>query len=548
MSKALVSLISASVLTIAACGGGGGGGAAKATSTGSTGSSNTSNPAGETAPTAPPPPDPSNVKGLVFDGPVSGATVICDANRNGLQDLGETTTKSTSTGQFNIACPVGSQLVVLGDGLALDTASKQPMRGVLYGLVTQETQGYTQLNSLTTLAAALVKQGSSISDAENQVRSFFEIPASTSLYGHHPASNANLLNAVLSMQTSLLSAAGEISFVNRAIGSSDNPSVNAVHDSLNSKFATLVGQGSSPASRESMFHQAVQASLQELSSSELVTRDLRALLTNPATASRIEMNAFLGAKIANDTHSAQNTIPDLQIQGLDLTKPLSAAITAKVKAASTWTTRFDPVSGSHYNTTTLPVESTYVDTIAGFMKLDDGSYIDPRLKEDGTYAFPVEIADYDAATNTITILFNRTKDHLNMNLFEEIQFDPFTNPLTGFTVMHFKPNSSPDELVQSGRMYGNVMPNIIKPSFQSISPIGKDNIWPILHPDNPRIAIGVTITLSAKAQLTNGQRIFAMWNDAKPQDNHSFVLINSGQTGKGVSQMVTQLFEVKIPQ
>lgn len=526
-----LSAIAASVLLAAACGGGGG---ATSKSTGSTGNSNA--PSGSTAPTTPPAPDPSNVKGLVFDGPVSGAKVICDTNHNGALDVGETTTQTTSTGQFNMACPVGTQLVVLGDGVAQDTLTKQPMRGVLYGLVTEATQGYTQLNALTTLAVSMINNGASVSDAENQLRKVFGIPSTVSLYGHHPASNAALMNAVLSTQTTLLSAAGDFAFVNRAVGASDNKSINAIHSELNAQFAINLGllSGATPWTtlQDSLKH-AIASSAENLSTNPAVTDGLRKILANHTTRSRVGLNSFLAGKIVNDTYS-QNVIQDLQLQGLDLTKPLPASINTFIKNSATWSTRFDPQVGDHYNTAKIPTESTYLNSTGGFIKLDNGAYIDPMLKEDGRYALAAEVTDYNAASNSVTLMFNPSKDDLGLGLTEEIQFDPFTNPTTGFTLIVFKAYSSPDELVQTSKVYGNCT----KPL-----PISGTQIQVITKDGEPTVGLGVKIFLG-KVSLKKGDRIVVLWNDSTPQDQHSLVLINSGQRGRGIAQLVTQTYEV----
>lgn len=533
-------LLASSMVLLAACGGGGGDSSTSA----SGGSSNT--PGGGTAPSKPSQPDPSNVKGLVFDGPVSGAKVICDLNRNAQLDAGEVTALTSGTGQFNMACPVGTQVVVLGDGAAMDVVTKQPMRGTLIGLVTEATQGFTQVNALTTLAATLQNAGFTVESAENQLRSVFAIPSNISIYGHHPATNAALLNSILSVQTTLLAATGEIAFINRAVGASDNPSINAVHLAVSTHFGSLIassepGSGSSWSSLKPKLKQAIEAAVHDLASTEKITQSLRTLLTNPLTAAKIVQNAYLAGQIASDTFEAQGKITDVQLQGLDLTKPLPSSINALLKASATWITRFDPVQGQHFNTAKLPVESTYLDSIGGFLKLDDGTYIDPRLKEDGAYALPVEITSYDPETNSLTIMLNHTGDHLNMGLVEPIAFDPFSNPTTGFTIFQFKPYSSPDELLGSGRVYGNIQPN--SNLYQAIVPIGKDNIKVITLDTDPRIAVGVRLYLP-KYKLRPGDRVIALWSDPSPQDNHSVVLINSGQRGKGVSQMLTQTFEI----
>jgi hypothetical protein len=535
-----LTLLASTMLLLAACGGGGGD-----SSTSSSGGS-TNTPGGGTAPSKPTQPDPSNVKGLVFDGPVSGAKVICDVNRNAQLDVGEVTALTSGTGQFNMACPVGTQLVVLGDGVAMDVVSKQPMRGTLIGLVTETTQGFTQINALTTLAATLQNSGFTVTSAENLLRSVFAIPSDISIYGHHPATNAALLNTILSVQTTLLSVAGEIAFINRAVGASDNPSINTVHLGVSSQFGSMIataepGSGSTWSSLQPKLKQAIEGAVHDLASTDKVSQSLRTLLTNPATAAKIVLNAYLAGKIASDTYEAQGRITDVQLQGLDLTKPLPSSINAFIKASATWTTRFDPLQGQHFNTAKLPVESTYLDSIGGFLKLDDGTYIDPRLKEDGTYALPVEITSYDPDTNSLTIMLNRKGDHLNMGLVEPIQFDPFSNPTTGFTIFQFKPYSSPDELLGSGHVYGNIQPN--SNQYQAIVPIGKDNIKVITLDADPRIAVGIRLYLS-KYKLRPGDRVIALWSDSAPQDNHSVVLINSGQRGRGVSQMLTQTFEV----
>lgn len=105
----------AAALALVACGGGGGGSATPTTS------------------------------GRAVDGYLSGSTVFCDANRNGVQDTGETSTTTDGNGNFSFSGSCGGLLVVSG---GTDTATGHAFKGFL-----KAVPGSAYVTPLTTMLA-----------------------------------------------------------------------------------------------------------------------------------------------------------------------------------------------------------------------------------------------------------------------------------------------------------------------------------------------------------------------------------------------------------
>lgn len=523
-------------------------------------------PQGPTAPTKPEPPPPGNVTGLVFDGPVSKARVWCDVNNNGALDESEARVFTDTNGRFNINCPVGNTLMVAGDGTAVDIYTKADMRGVLKGYVQQSTQGFTQVNALTTLAVEMVNQGASVSDAENRLRDAFGIPADVSIYGHHPAANAAVLNGILSMQTTLLSATGELAFIDRAANAADDPSINAIHGVLNKHMAAKITATNGLldlATKEDLIRQTVISATPDLISNPGVSALVRSRLQT--APDRMQGQAIIAAKIVLDQHDAQFAIDQAALEGVDLTKPLPTALITKIKNASTWVSRFsDPLSLHVADTSATGVlESTYVKSFGGYLQLNDGTFIDPVLKDDGSFAFASDAYPTDDPNEKI-ILFNPSGDALNAGFTEPLQFDPFTDPQQnvpnhGFSIILLKKGSTPQELIGSNMIYGNARPNIepggkyapiwILPNdpikYTATCPV---HLWVLTSPTDPTRAIGVRIRAPAKDphELPKngvvpepGDPYIIVYDDPTPTNNHSIVFINNGLSGKGVKSFAT---------
>jgi hypothetical protein len=115
--------LTAAVASLTACGGGG-------------------SAAPETAVT-PPVVVPTAAKGVMIDGYVSGATVFCDSNGNGVLDSGELSTTTSSSGAYEIAGGCNATVIGYG-GTNVDT-------GFAFGGVLKAPAGSTVITPLTTL-------------------------------------------------------------------------------------------------------------------------------------------------------------------------------------------------------------------------------------------------------------------------------------------------------------------------------------------------------------------------------------------------------------
>jgi hypothetical protein len=560
MNKSMLAALMSATVLLAGCGGGAEDKEDKTagTTTRPGGTTSPTTPSGPTAPTKPAEPTVGNVNGLVFDGPVEKAVVFCDLNRNSVQDASEAKAVTDRTGKFNIQCPVGNTLVVVADGIATDTAARVDMRGILKGYVQQETQGFTQLNALSTVAVEMMGQGAAASEAENQIRTAFDIPTNISIYGHHPAANLALINAVLSTQTTLLSATGELAFVDRAASASDNPTINAIHLTLNQKMAKLLRSSIGSldlAAKVAMVKKAIQDATTELASNASVSEQVRARMQKSPVP--LQDLATIAAKIALDRHETQFALVQRDIESLDLTgKLLPAEFLTKIKNASTWTTRYSDPKGLHQDTspTGLPLESTYVKSFGGFIQMDDGSYIDPVFTDDGTFAFPVDVSDDPNDPNRKIVEFNRTGHPLAEGFTERLYYDPFTDPQRGFSVLVFKQGSVPDGLVGTNMVYGNVKPNIEPNGKYAAIPIPLNDgkrppavfIYSLISDPTKGVAVGLRgpdVTLDklplGSVVPQKGDPYVIVYYDLYPQDNHGIILMNNGLSGKGIRSFMT---------
>ncbi|MDO8319599.1 cytochrome c [Rhodoferax sp.] len=132
--------IAIAVASLAACGGGGGGGTGLA----GLGASPT-----------------GTLSGVAVDGYLQGATVFLDLNSNGLQDTGEPSSLTNTTGQYvldysQLSTPIaGLQIVVTG---GIDTDTGNTFTGRLTARASKAAQGQV-VTPLTSLVDAMVAQG-----------------------------------------------------------------------------------------------------------------------------------------------------------------------------------------------------------------------------------------------------------------------------------------------------------------------------------------------------------------------------------------------------
>jgi VCBS repeat-containing protein len=120
-------------------------------------------------------------EGEIVDGYIVGATVFADANENGILDVGEAWTTSGANGHFSLIGGSGS-LVMFGGS---DVSTGLAFEGVL-----KAPEGSSVITPLTTLIAALVDGGASVSAATDQVAAAFGLDPDVELTTYDPVEAA----------------------------------------------------------------------------------------------------------------------------------------------------------------------------------------------------------------------------------------------------------------------------------------------------------------------------------------------------------------------
>jgi hypothetical protein len=148
------------ILTLAGCGGGGGSDAATST---------------------------QSISGVVIDGPIQGATVCLDVNRNGSCDAGEPTSSATNAqGAYTIKDLTSDQLASGAPLLAVipETALDNGVKVAKAYSLSAPASKPDVISPITHLVQSAVSQGMSLSDAEATVAKQLQVQAA-SLYTNY---------------------------------------------------------------------------------------------------------------------------------------------------------------------------------------------------------------------------------------------------------------------------------------------------------------------------------------------------------------------------
>ena len=129
------------------------------------------------------------LKGVVIDGYIKGATVFADANGNGVLDVGEVSVITDAQGNYTLPAGTLGRLLSVG---GTDISTNLP-----YNATLSAPQGATVITSLTTLVNSLVGAGQSVQTAQAQVIAALGLPAGVDLNTFDP----------LAVSTSLVSSA-----------------------------------------------------------------------------------------------------------------------------------------------------------------------------------------------------------------------------------------------------------------------------------------------------------------------------------------------------
>jgi hypothetical protein len=167
--------------------------------------------------------------GTLVDGYVSGATVVCDTNGNGVQDAGEASTTTNATGDFSFSPACGASIFASG-GTNVDTGL--PLVGLL-----KAPAGATMVTPLTTLVASGMTTA--------QVAEALGLPAGTNVTTADPMKDVALQKATLVVQQVMQKTAETLASL---AGSTDVNGIYAgvaaaVADTLSTSGTPLVDNG-----------------------------------------------------------------------------------------------------------------------------------------------------------------------------------------------------------------------------------------------------------------------------------------------------------------
>ena len=209
--------------------------------------------------------------GRAVDGYLSGATVVCDSNANGLADAGEVTVSTDTTGLFTFGAGCTAALIASG-GTSIDTGL--PFRGKL-----RAPAGATVISPLTTL----LSQGMTLA----QVNTSAGLPAGTALTTTDPAlrTNGSLANADLARRTLVMQQLMQqlTDMFTGLVGSSTAATQQAVYGEVAAAVATLLAGGGalmgSSAVDATLINSLAKAATQRIAASTTVAADVKTAVT-----------------------------------------------------------------------------------------------------------------------------------------------------------------------------------------------------------------------------------------------------------------------------
>lgn len=175
----------------------------------------------------------TTASGRAVDGYISGATVTCDANANGVADSGETSTTTSSTGAYSLTC---SGPLVLTGGTNVDTGL--PFEGRL-----RAPTGSTVITPLTNLVA--------LGMTKAKVAEVLGLPAGTDVTLVDPAAKTNglLVNEALFQKTlalqQIIQQTAEVIFAAAVSGSPSAAVAQAQYAEIAKAVATQLTSASS---------------------------------------------------------------------------------------------------------------------------------------------------------------------------------------------------------------------------------------------------------------------------------------------------------------
>lgn len=167
----------------------------------------------------------SSSAGKAVDGYLSGSQVVCDSNGNGIQDAGEASTTTNSTGDFTFSPACAATVVVTG-GTNVDT--QLPFEGQL-----KAPAGSAVATPLTSLMVDSGLTASALATA-------LGLPAGTDVTKTDPMSDAGLLKKTLAVQQVIQQIANTMG---NLANSNNSASVQALYSAVASSVSATLKTG-----------------------------------------------------------------------------------------------------------------------------------------------------------------------------------------------------------------------------------------------------------------------------------------------------------------
>ena len=242
----------------------------------------------------------ATASGKAVDGYLSGATVTCDANANGVADAGETSTTTSSTGAYSLACDSG---LVLTGGTNIDT--NLPFKGRL-----RAPSGSSVITPLTNLVALGLTPA--------KVAEVLGLPAGTDVTKVDPAQQTNGV------------------YVNQALFQKTLALQQVIQRTSDVIFAAAVGGSPSSAVAQAQYAEIAKSVVSSLGSSTTPLIDSSGTVA-ASVVSTLITSSVTAIKASTDTNLATVKAADANLEPARVASFATSTITTQASTVVTAT-------------------------------------------------------------------------------------------------------------------------------------------------------------------------------------------------------------------
>ena len=320
---------------------------------------------------------PLPTSGRVVDGYLSGATVLCDSNGNGVADNGESTVTTDTGGNFSFASPGCAAGMTAFGGTDIDT------RLAFKGLF-KAPAGATVITPLTTLLVGGMSQ--------DRLIATLGLAANTDIANANPALDTAMMRKSLAAQQLLLKTAEMLAGLG---GVSTEAALQAVFTEVVASYAILLQGGGTLISGKDM-------------DSILVAQLVKAATTRVAGSTAVP--AQVKTAIANVNAESLGIVASggLTVQALNILRASDAGLTAAATASQSDATVTDYVKANAAKLAAAPTAATQALAAVLTAEVANGLGADPEVPvEPGLPAAPATFPiTFDGAAPVIFLGFN----------------------------------------------------------------------------------------------------------------------------------------------